>query len=66
MATLSLQIEGMHCGSCVRRVTQAVQSVPGATVEEVSVGNARVQADASKTNEILSAIAAAGFRATIA
>jgi copper chaperone CopZ len=64
MATLNLQIDGMHCGACVRRVTQAVQSVPGVTAEEVRVGVARVAADASKTDEILAALAAAGFRAT--
>jgi len=65
MAILQLQIDGMHCGSCVRRVTQAAQSVPGTTAEEVRVGAARLQADDSKTDEILAAIADAGFRATV-
>jgi hypothetical protein len=27
--TLELSIEGMHCGACVRRVTNALQTVPG-------------------------------------
>ena len=27
--SFELQIEGMHCGSCVRRVTQAFKAIPG-------------------------------------
>jgi copper chaperone CopZ len=27
MAEFTLKIDGMHCGSCVRRVTQALSSV---------------------------------------
>ena len=35
VSDITLTIEGMHCGACVRRVTQALQRVPGTTVEEV-------------------------------
>jgi copper chaperone CopZ len=65
MATVNLHIEGMHCGSCVRRVTQTVQSIPGTTAEEVRVGAARLQADSTKVDEILHALADAGFPATV-
>ncbi len=65
MATINLHIDGMHCGSCVRRVTQTIQSVPGATAEEVRIGAARLQTDSAKVDEILSALASAGFRATV-
>ena len=41
MAEITLKIDGMHCGSCVKRVSQALVSVPGVTVNEVRVGAAR-------------------------
>ena len=28
MAEFTLRIDGMHCGSCVRRVSQALAAVP--------------------------------------
>ena len=42
MAEFTLQIDGMHCGSCVRRVSQALASVEGAQVNEVRVGAVRL------------------------
>ena len=39
--TLNLTIDGMHCGACVRRASQALASVEGVTVNEVRVGAAR-------------------------
>ncbi len=42
MSEITLRIEGMHCGACVRRATQALQKVPGAEVQEVQIGAARV------------------------
>ena len=44
MAEFKLQIDGMHCGACVRRVTQALASVEGVKVNEVSVGAAQFTA----------------------
>ena len=38
VSEITLAIEGMHCGACVRRVTQTLQRVPGTTVEEVRIG----------------------------
>jgi copper chaperone CopZ len=65
----------MHCGSCVRRVSQALTSTEGVTVNEVRLGAARVTADGgagsgtgtgSGTGPIDAAIAAlakAGYKA---
>jgi copper chaperone len=63
MQELSFQIDGMHCGSCVQRVTRALNQVPGTQVEEVRVGAARLHADASAPDAYLSAIRKAGFEA---
>jgi copper chaperone CopZ len=44
MAEFTLRIDGMHCGSCVKRVTQALAAVEGIVVNEVRVGAARLTA----------------------
>ncbi len=44
MAEFTLRIDGMHCGSCVRRVSQALAATPGVVVNEVRVGAARLTA----------------------
>lgn len=41
--TLTFNISGMHCAACVRRVTAALEKVPGVAVEDVQVGSARVR-----------------------
>jgi copper chaperone len=43
MREVTLRIENMHCGACVRRVTQALAKVEGVKVGEVHLGAARVQ-----------------------
>jgi copper chaperone len=50
-STLNLAIEGMHCGACIRRVTSALQSVKGVTVDSVEVGSAKVAFDGAETSE---------------
>jgi copper chaperone len=42
MKEITLQIDGMHCGACVRRVTQALQKIEDADVKEVRMGAARI------------------------
>jgi copper chaperone CopZ len=42
MAEFTLKIDGMHCGSCVRRVSQALAATEGMVVNEVRLGAARV------------------------
>lgn len=64
MAILTLRIENMHCGSCVRRVTQALNTLPGTHAEEVRIGSARVATTAAP-EQIQQALTAAGYPALI-
>ena len=63
--SLTLSIEGMHCGACVRRVTTALSSVAGVKVENVEVGSASVAYDPAATSpaEIAAAVNRIGFTA---
>jgi len=65
MAEITLQIDGMHCGSCVRRVSQALASTQGVTVKEVRVGAARIDtnSEAGSADEAIAALAKAGYPA---
>jgi copper chaperone CopZ len=67
MAEFTLRIDGMHCGSCVRRVTQALASVEGVVVDEVRVGSARLTStvDPAPADLALAALAKAGFAAQL-
>ncbi len=67
MAEFTLKIDGMHCGSCVRRVTQALASVEGVTVNEVSIGTARLisAVDPAPADQAVAALAKAGFAARL-
>jgi copper chaperone len=60
---MSFQIDGMHCGACVQRVTRVLNQVPGTHVDEVRVGAARLHADTPTPNTYLAAIRKAGFEA---
>jgi copper chaperone len=65
--TLTLSIEGMHCGGCVRRVTTALQGVRGVELGAVEVGSARVTVDSAQTSaeEIVAAVDRIGFSAHV-
>jgi copper chaperone len=65
MSEFSLRIEGMHCGSCVRRVSQALAQTTGLTVKEVRVGAARLESaqQPAPVDEAIAALARAGFAA---
>jgi Copper chaperone len=64
MAEFTLQIDGMHCGSCVRRVSQALAATEGITVNEVRVGAARFTApDPAPVDQAIEALAKAGYPA---
>jgi copper chaperone len=60
MATLTLRIDNMHCGSCIRRVTQTLNTLPGTHAEEVRVGSARIRTD-SAPEIIQQALSTAGY-----
>ena len=66
MADLTLSIQGMHCGACVRRVTQQLQQIPGVKPQEVNVGSARVAYDPREASPavMVAALDRAGFKAT--
>lgn len=62
MATIALQIEKMHCGACVRRVTQTLNALPATHADEVAIGSARVTTEAP-SSDLIRALEAAGFPA---
>ncbi len=43
MSEYTLRIDGMHCGACVRRASQALAGAQGVEVKEVRVGAARIE-----------------------
>jgi copper chaperone CopZ len=59
MAEFTLKIDGMHCGACVRRVTQALSAVEGVVVSEVTVGEAKL-ASTLEPAPVEAAVAALG------
>lgn len=65
--TLKLSVTGMHCGSCVRRVTTALESIPGVMIELVEIGSAQITFDPKKATpqEIAASINRIGFQTTI-
>ena len=67
MAEFTLKIDGMHCGSCVRRVSQALEATPGLKVDEVQVGAARLHSDQEPTpvDSAIAAVAKAGYTARL-
>lgn len=64
MAEFTLRIDGMHCGACVRRVSQAL-ATEGLVVKEVRLGAARVESDQDPppVDRALAVIQKAGYSA---
>ncbi|HXT58750.1 MAG TPA: copper ion binding protein, partial [Pirellulales bacterium] len=64
---LLLDIEGMHCASCVSRVEGALQGVPGVATARVNLAleQASVEFDPrrAKLEDLLAAVGAGGYRA---
>ena len=67
MAEFTLRIDGMHCGSCVRRVTQALNATAGVEVEEVRIGAARVKVPGEDPaiDAAIASLAKAGYTARL-
>ena len=61
----TLKIDGMHCGSCVRRVSQALAATSGVDVKEVGVGSAKLTSaeGTAPVDLAIAAIAKAGYTA---
>ena len=64
---LTLSIEGMHCGGCVRRVSTALQGVAGVEVDSVEVGWAQMtfESNQASAEEIAAAVDNIGFSARV-
>ena len=66
MAEFTLRVDNMHCGSCVRRLTQALASEPGVEVKEVRIGAARFASlEASPAEAAIAALDKAGYPARL-
>ena len=65
MKQLKLDVTGMSCGHCVGAVREALASVPGVKVDNVSIGSAAVSFDETKATvgELVDAVADAGYEA---
>ena len=65
MKTVEIIIDGMHCGGCVQRATDAIKKVAGAVPEKVEIGKARVQLDENKAtpDAVVAALENLGFDA---
>ena len=69
MATLKLNVSGMHCGHCVLKVEKALKGVPGAFAAQVDLeaGKAEVDFDGRAAPErFLEAVRGAGYAAQVA
>ncbi len=64
IAMTTLKIDNMHCGACVKRVTMALNKVPGTKVEDVQIGAARIES-AAPQGDILAALDKAGYPARV-
>ncbi len=67
MAEFTLRIDNMHCGSCVRRVSQALSSADGVTVKEVRLGAARLESsrEPAPVDVAVAVLAKAGYPARL-
>lgn len=69
MESITLNVEGMTCGGCVKSVTRILENTDGVAKAEVSLGNksAVIEFDATKTNvdALIEAIEDGGFDASL-
>ena len=65
MERVTLEVQGMSCGHCVRSVDEALKSVEGVQVEQVTIGSAIVSFDPEKVTmgTLIDAVADAGYDA---
>lgn len=67
MKTITLNIEGMHCGGCVKSVTQVLTELDGIQSADVQLeGKANITFDENRVNvaQLIEVIEDAGFDAT--
>jgi copper chaperone len=51
MDRITMKIDGMTCGNCVRHVASALAGVEGVEVEQVEIGSATVAFDPAAASE---------------
>jgi Cu+-exporting ATPase len=70
MTNVTLAIQGMTCGHCVKRVQQALVATPGVARATVTLepSQARVEFDASAATpqQLAAAVTTAGYAARVA
>lgn len=69
MNTVELDVQGMSCGSCIAKVTDALKGLPGVDGVEVhlTTGRVRVRGDFGQVSDpLLSALQQAGYPAHLA
>ena len=67
MKTITLNIEGMHCGGCVKSVSQVLTELDGVQSANVQLeGKANITFDENRVNvaQLIEVIEDAGFDAT--
>ena len=67
MKTITLNIEGMHCGGCVKSVTRVLTELDGVQSADVQLeGKANINFDENRVNvaQLIEVIEDAGFDAT--
>ncbi|MGA2050937.1 MAG: heavy-metal-associated domain-containing protein [Terracidiphilus sp.] len=67
MSEFTLRIDNMHCGSCIRRVSQALAATGRLQVKEVRVGAARLSftENTAPVEIAVAALAKAGYPARL-
>jgi copper chaperone CopZ len=63
----TLEIKGMHCDACVRRVEEALKKVEGVSNPEVKIGEAKAEFDSARVSPqvLAQAIAQAGYQVRV-
>jgi len=68
-STISLKIEGMHCGMCVERIGKALNALDGVAEATVNLENnradVRYDSGSVKTEELIAVIIDAGYNASV-
>lgn len=66
MNTIVLEVPGINCSSCVRKVTDAIKALPGVSTMEIDLVTRRVRVRGDFTQDsapLLSALKHAGYPA---
>lgn len=68
MNIIDLEVQGMSCGSCVKHVTQALQTLSGVQHVDVSLQSGHVKVSGALATDglpLISALNAAGYPAKL-